>query len=243
MAPRRYILTILVVACILYAGFFVSRQLPDPRAGYLVIAAAGLFAIAVIRSSLLKPYLVTRRWLKYAAEHGHKAVMGKHGEPRMVGDVDGLRFIVAQSTSMLGGGGGYYARTVATATIQNGVPDGLRVYRRDALEWMHHLSGLREVEIGDPAIDKKFMIEGSDAEATKSWVTERIDAIAALSDQYPRFIVYGAEIDGLPVADGGASGAVTLIVVGRRSKPAQLHQLINDACSLARSLSGDRPTS
>lgn len=236
MPARRYILTALVVACMLGAGFAVSTRMPDPLAARVAFAAAGLFALAVIRSSLIKPYLVTRRWREYGARHGHETVIGRHGEPRMVGDRDGLRFIVAQSTSLLGGTGGYYARTVVTAAIEHGVPDGLRVYRRDALEWMHHLSGLREVKTGDEAIDRALMIEGADSEVTAAWVAARIEALSALSDRYPRFIVYGSEIDGLPVASGGASGAVTLIVVGRRSKVEELDEFIEAACSFAQLL-------
>lgn len=236
MPARRYILTILVVACILGAGFFVAEQIADRAAAGVALAAAGLFALAVVRSSLLKPYLVTRRWETYARARNYRATTGAHGEPRMVGDVDGLRFIAAQSTSLLGGGGGYYARTVVTAAIEHGIPDGLRVYRRDALEWMHFLSGLREVTTGDAAFDEAMMIEGSDAAATRQWVQARRDAFAELAERYPRFIVYGSEIDGLPVAAGGASGAVTLIVVGRRSTEAELEELLADACRFARAL-------
>lgn len=239
MPLRRYILTALVVACILGAGFFVSREIADPLAAKVAIAASGLFALAVVRSSLLKPYLVIRRWLAYAAEHGHKTVVGAHGEPRMLGDVDGRRFIIAQSTSLLGGSGGYYARTVVTAAIETGVPDGLRVYRRDALEWMHHLSGLREVETGDAEFDRAMMIEGSLPEPTKDWVVGRRGTLEELAERYPRSIVYGSEIDGLPVAAGGASGAVTLIVVGRRSTAAELDELIGSALRFARELSVD----
>ncbi len=233
MAARRYVLTMLVVACILGAGFFISQQFADPRAGNVAFVTAGLFALALIRSSLIKPFLVTRRWLRYAADHGHKAVIGKHGEPRMIGDLDGVRFIVAQSTSLLGGSGGYYARTVVTAPIEGDVPDGLRVYRRDALEWMHQLSGLREVEVGDPDVDARFMVEGSDAVATRAWVLERLAIVDEFAEKYPRFIAYGSEIDGLPVAAGGANGAVTLIVVGRLSTAAALDDLITDACRFA----------
>lgn len=224
------------MACIVGAGLFVSGELSDPLAGKVALAAAVLFALAVIRSSILRPYLVTRRWRSYAAERGHRAMVGKHGEPRMIGDDDGLRFIAAQSTSLLGGGGGYYARTIVTATIENDIPDGLRVYRRDALEWMHHLSGLREVESGDAELDSRLMIEGSNADETREWIGSRRETLEELAERYPRFIAYGSEIDGLPAAAGGASGAVTLIVVGRRSTEAELDALIGDACRFARAL-------
>ena len=236
MPQRRYILTTLVVACILGAGFVVSRELADPMAGHVALAAAGLFALAIVRSSVLRPLLVTRRWRAYGAARGYETLIGKHGEPRMVGDEAGLGFIAAQSTSLLGGGGGYYARTVVTATIEGDVPDGLRIYRRDALEWMHQLSGLREVETGDDALDQHLMIEGSDAALTRAWIASRRGVLDDVANKYPRFIAYGAEIDGIPAAMGGASGAITLIVVGRRSREDELAELIGDACRYAREL-------
>lgn len=154
----------------------------------------------------------------------------------MVGEHDGVHFVMAQSTSLLGGGGGYYARTTVTASIQDGVPDGLRVYRRDALEWMHQLSGLRQVETGDDALDVMLMIEGSDTDESKAWVLDHADALRDLFERRPRAIVYGAEVDGLPASAGGASGAVTMIIVGRKSKTRDLELLLDDASAVVHAL-------
>ena len=239
MTDRRTLLTAAVVLCILGVGIYVSGQLrsAEPLAANLAIGAACLFAFALIRSTLIRPYLVTKRWFEYAKARGWKCLRGRHGEPRMVGDIDGHRFILSQSTAMLGGGGGYYARTVATAAIEHGIPDGLRVYRRDALEWMHQLSGLRELQLEDPR-GKQFMMEGTSSDDTTTWLTERLDTFADLGSAYPRFIVYGSEVDGLPAAAGGASGALTLIVVGRRSTKSELDALVDDATRYARALGG-----
>lgn len=235
MPLRRYILTTLVVACILTVGALASTEFDsDPIARGLLLASAGLFSLAVVRSSLLKPYLVQRRWERYATERGHQCVVGRHGEPRIVGERDGVRFVLAQSTSMLGGGGGYYTRTVVTAAIERGVPDGVRIYRRDALEWMHHLSGLRQIDTGNESLDEQLMIEGTSPQATLSWLAERAAVLEELATRYPRFILFGSEVDGMPASVGGASGALTLIVVGRKSHPEELDGLLIAACRYAR---------
>lgn len=236
MPIRRFILATLVVASILCAGWLFAAELPTPLTRNVAFACAALFAIAVIRSTLLVPWLVRRRWASIANEHGWNCRIGRHGEPRLVGDVDGVRFLLAQSTQLLGGGGGYYARTVATATIEVGVPDGLRIYRQDALEWMHDLSGLRRVRFEDEALDDALLIEGTDETETRAWVEAHRDVLLELSEAHPRFIVYGSEIDGLPVAAGGASGAITLLFVGRRSRRREVDALTRTVTDYARRL-------
>lgn len=230
---RKFLLTVLVVAAIIVLGWAIGATMPDSLTQDAVYVCAGLFSLAIIRSTLLRPLLVLRRWARYADEHGYEVLSGEHGEPRMVGGADGVKFLLAQSTELLGGGGGYYARTMATATVERGVPDGLRVYRKDALEWNHHLSGLRSVSTGDEHLDSNLVIEGSDAAQTRAWVVRNRALFDELSASYPRFIVYGSEIDGLPVALGTASGAVTVLVVGRKSRPTELERLITDVTRFA----------
>ncbi len=233
MPPRRFILATLVVASILSAGWLAASQLPTPLTRNVAFVCAALFAIAVIRSSLIVPWLVQRRWSKIADEHGWVSRLGRHGEPRMLGEVGDVRFILGQSTRLLGGAGGYYARTSATATIESGVPDGLRIYRQDALEWMHDLSGLRRVLFDDAELDDTLLIEGTDEDETRRWVGEHRDVLLELSRNQPRFIVYGSEVDGLPVAEGGASGAITLLVVGRKSRLRDVDALVETVTGYA----------
>ncbi len=237
MLDRRFLLTCCVVGALFILGWGVARTLPDPDARVAVYLCAGLFSLAIVRSVLWRPIAVLRRWSAFADHHGYEAKAGLQNEPRLLGERHGVRFLMAQSTQLLGGSGGYYARTAITAAIEEGVPDGLRLYRRDSLEWMHQLSGLRSVWLDDFELDDAFMIEGSDEQVTADWVRRHRTALLELAHKFPGFILYGSEIDGLPVAAGGASGALTVVVVGRKSKHDELENLVEGVTSHAAALS------
>ena len=232
MPDRKFVLTTLVIALLFLVAWQMGGEFADSRARALIYLCAGLFSVALIRSMLLGPWVVARRWRRFAEGRGLELVIGQHGAPRLVGVRNGSRFVVAQSTALLGGGGGYFAQTTMTATIDDGIPDGLRTYRRDAVEWMHQLSGLREVSTTDATLDRTLMVEGTSAEETKRWMLARRAVFEELCGSYPGFIVYGAEIDGLPVP-GGASGALTVQIVGRLSRAGDLDQLIDEVTALA----------
>jgi hypothetical protein len=220
---------------------FCWRYREQPEVAAMIFAIGLLVTFGVARTAWLGSWWTARTWQSFAERNGYGFRRGFDSEPQIWGERDGVAFRVSVASPRIVAGSGHYTRTYGTAAIPEGVPSGLRVYRRTAPAWVSEYSGLREIPTGVEVLDELFFVEGDEQSTTLDFVgvPGRDEVIVALGVAWPGVMIFGRDDDGPPiVVDEKASGAITIVESGRR--PARkldrmIDALVTNAVALSRS--------
>lgn len=229
---------------------FITILLVPITSAYLVLHSDGkpenivlvgilvIVGLALMRQAVFEPLYALRSWKRLARDLGWKFFGDLSHEPLVTGEFEGVQVVAGISAHQRREGQTERYRTLVSAPVPVGIPAGLRVYGRDQDAWATELSQRRRVATGDADLEDRLRCEGVDAEQVRRFVSDDAhrDLLLGFLGRWPGMLVHGGESTEMPAETGGASGLVTVAIVGRSTDHELLRRCIADVSELSRQL-------